>query len=50
MQAGRSRASPDAIDFLSVYPILSGALGPGVYLPCNRNEHQNRKKGVGAER
>jgi hypothetical protein len=32
-----------AIDFFSIYLILSTALGPGVYSASNRNEYQKQK-------
>jgi hypothetical protein len=30
--------------FFSIYLILTVALVPGVYSPCNRNEYQQKKK------
>jgi hypothetical protein len=32
--------------FLSIYPILPVALGPGVYSASNRNEYQKHKKKI----
>jgi hypothetical protein len=36
---------PDEVnDYLSIYPILLAALGPGVYSASNRHEYQKHKK------
>jgi hypothetical protein len=35
--------------FLSIYPILPAAIGPGVYSASNRNEYQKHKNNVSGE-
>jgi hypothetical protein len=47
LQAGRSRVrNPMRSINVSIYLILSTALGPGVYSASNRNEYHRRKNNV----
>jgi hypothetical protein len=48
IQAGRSRVR-DPMRIISIYLILSAALGPGVYSASIRNERQKKKNHVSGD-
>jgi hypothetical protein len=44
-----SGSRPVEVNYVSIYPILPSALGPGVHSACNKNEYQKQENIVSGE-